>query len=65
MKDIADKLEEIKNQTDDEKSKFKQLTKFEETVKNLEKFLTLEKPTYSFPLVDTIGKQTYTSLNKK
>lgn len=65
MKDIADKLEEIKNPTDDEKSKFEQLTKFEETVKNLEKFLTLEKPTYSFPLVDTIGKQTYTSLNKK
>lgn len=65
MKNIADKLEEIKNQTDVEKAKFEQLTRFEDTIKNLEKVLTLEKPTYSFPQVDTIGKQTYTSLNKK
>jgi hypothetical protein len=65
MENIADKLEEIKNQTDSEKSKFEQLSKFEDTIKNLQKILTIEKPTYSFPQVDTIGKQTYTSLNKK
>lgn len=65
MKNIADKLEEIKSQTDVEKAKFEQLARFDDTIKNLEKVLTLEKPTYSFPQVDTIGKQTYTSLNKK
>lgn len=65
MKNIADKLEEIKSQTDVEKAKFEQLTRFDDTIKNLEKVLTLEKPTYNFPQVDTIGKQTYTSLNKK
>lgn len=65
MKNVADRLEEIKNQTYVEKAKFEQLTRFEETIKNLEKVLTLEKPTYSLPQVDTIGKRTYTSLNKK
>jgi hypothetical protein len=65
MKNIADKLEEIKNQTDVEKEGFEQLSRFEDTLKNLQKVLTLEKPTYSFPQVDTIGKRTYTSLNKK
>jgi hypothetical protein len=65
MRNIADKLEEIKNQTDVEEAKFEQLTRFEDTIKNLEKVLTLEKPSYSFPQVDTIGKRTYSSLNKK
>jgi len=65
MKNIADKLEEIKSQTDVEKTKFEQLSKFDETMKNLQKILTLEKPSYSFPQVDTIGKRTYTTLNKK
>lgn len=65
MKNIADKLEGIKNQTDVGRAKFEQLSRFNDTLKNLEKVLTLEKPTYSFPQVDTIGKRTYTSLNKK
>lgn len=65
MRNIADKLEEIKNQTDVEEAKFEQLIRFEDTIKNLEKVLTLEKPSYSFPQVDTIGKRTYSSLNKK
>lgn len=65
MKNIADKIEEIRVHIDLEKAKFEQLTRFEDTIRNLEKVLSLEKPTYSFPQVDTIGKQTYTSLNKK
>ena len=65
MKNIADQLEEIKKQTEADKDKFDQLSSFEETINNLQKVFALKKPTYSLPQVDTIGKQTYISLNKK
>lgn len=65
MENMADKLDDIKRHSDLEETKFEQISKFDETLKNLEKVLKLEKPTYSFPQVDTIGKQTYTSINKK
>lgn len=64
MKNIANKLEEIKNQLEIDNASFDQLSNFDTTIKNLEKFLKLEKPSYDFPHIDTIGKQTYNSLNK-
>lgn len=65
MKQIATKLEEVIIKTEAEKAKFEQLAKFDETLKNLQKVITLEKPSYSFPQIDTIGKRTYSSLNRK
>ena len=65
MEKIATRLEEIIIKTEAEKAKFEQLSKFDETLENLQKILTLEKPSYSFPQIDTIGKRVYTSLNKK
>jgi hypothetical protein len=65
MKNLAEKLEQIINESDANMAEFDQISKFEDTMKDLQKVVTFAKPTYVFPQVDTIGKQTYTSLNKK
>ncbi|MBL7854408.1 MAG: hypothetical protein JNL17_08410 [Cyclobacteriaceae bacterium] len=65
MRNLTDKLKDIKIQAEVENAKFEQLSKFEHTLNDLQKVLTLDKPTYSLPHVDTIGKRTYSSLNKK
>ena len=64
MKSIADKtkqaikLEEKKNSHDKKFSEFNQL------LEQMEKLGYSQKPNYSFPLVDTIGKTTYSILNR-
>lgn len=64
MKSIADQLnetiiaEELKNSKDE---KFRE---FEQVLSQMEKLGYSQKPDYSFPLVDTIGKTTYSVLNK-
>ena len=64
MKSIADKLidtvksEENKNASDE---KFKAL---EQLLADIDKLGLSQKADYSFPLVDTIGKTTYSILNK-
>lgn len=65
MKNIAEKLDEIIKQTASDKAKFEQLSNFEDTMNTLQSIMAMEKPTYNYPQVDTIGKQTYSSLNKK
>ena len=64
MKSIADKikqtikLEEKKNSTDKKFSDLNQL------LEQIDKLGYSQKPNYSFPPVDTIGKTTYSTLNK-
>ena len=64
MKSIADKtkqaikLEEKKNSHDKKFSEFNQL------LEQMERLGYSQKPNYSFPLVDTIGKTTYSILNR-
>lgn len=65
MKNIAEKLEAIVKQSENDKAKLEQLSKFDDTMNNLKDLMTIEKPLYSFPQVDTIGMRTYSSLNKK
>lgn len=65
MENIAKMLELIVNQSESNKATFEQVLQFEDTMKNLQKLVPMEKPTYNLPQVDTIGKSTYLSLNKK
>jgi hypothetical protein len=64
MKSIIDQLnetiiaEEFKNSKDE---KFKE---FKKILSQMEMLGYTQKPDYSFPLVDTIGKTTYSVLNK-
>jgi len=64
MKSIADKikqtikLEEKKNSND---IKYMELN---EIIQQMDSLGYTQKPNYSFPLVDTIGKTTYSTLNK-
>ena len=64
MKSIADKLkktikvEERKNSTDHSFHEIDQI------LEKMEKMGYSQKPNYSIPLVDTIGRTTYSTLNK-
>lgn len=64
MKSIADKLkktikvEEHKNSTD------KSFQEIDQILEEMEKMGYSQKPNYSIPLVDTIGRTTYSTLNK-
>lgn len=55
MKNLANRIQEIKNQTDAEMLELEQLVAFDRTLKELEKMIDLEKPTYTYPQVDTLG----------
>lgn len=65
MENIAKLLEQIVQETKEEKNKLEQISKFDETIKMLGNMEKSEKPTYSFPLTDTLGRQTYSNLNRK
>jgi hypothetical protein len=65
MKNLVEKVEQIVNQSETEKAKLNQLATFEVTLKSLQEIVPLDKPTYAFPQVDTIGKRTYSTLNKR
>ena len=65
MKNIAEKLEVITKQSEYDKAKFEQLSKFDDMMNHLQVLMTIEKPVYNLPQVDTIGRRTYSSLNKK
>jgi hypothetical protein len=65
MKSIADKLQdtvklEVKKNAND-----KNFKEFEQLISKMDKLGYTQKPDYSFPLVDTIGKSTYLILNKQ
>ncbi|MCB0459175.1 MAG: hypothetical protein KDC74_04055 [Flavobacteriaceae bacterium] len=65
MENIAKLVEQIVNKTKEEKNKFEQISRFDETIKMLGNVEKSEKTTYSFPLADTLGEQTYSNLNRK
>lgn len=65
MKNIAEKLAQITCQSAQDSSKFEQISKFTETLRGLQELVFIDKPTYIFPQVDTIGRQVHISLNKK
>jgi hypothetical protein len=58
-------LETIIDHLDDKKEQYEQINKFEETFNELQKIAPMEKPTYSLPQVDTLGRMTYASLNQR
>lgn len=65
MENIANKVEEIVMQFESEQKSFEDMLKFDDILKRLGKLVILETPTYDLPMVDTIGKNTYNSINNK
>lgn len=65
MENIAKLVEGIVDKTKKQENKMEQISKFDETVKMLGHVEKSEKSTYSLPLTDTLGRQTYSHLNKR
>ncbi|MFB6318512.1 hypothetical protein [Saccharicrinis sp. FJH54] len=69
MKDLAKHVEDILDDTKKQAVKnnadFEQIRKLDEALTILNKLEDREKPSYCLPPVDTLGKQTYTNLNRK
>lgn len=65
MKNIAENIEQIIKRLETNNAKFEQISKLDETLKSLQVVSSTEKPSYILPQIDTIGKNTYSSLNKK
>jgi argonaute-like protein implicated in RNA metabolism and viral defense len=65
MGDIVKLIEKIVDKAESKENKLEQISKFDEAIKMLEILEKSEKLTYNFPLTDTLGKQTYSNLNKK
>ena len=65
MEKLSEKLEQLTIELESEKEKFDQITNFDETLNNLQKIIKLEKPSYSYPLIDTIGRRLNATINKK
>ena len=64
MKTIADKLKETVKVEQNKNSNIKNLKEFDQLIAQIDKLGYSKKAVYSLPLVDTIGKTTYTTLNK-
>lgn len=64
MKSIVDKIKETTKAEEKKNASDKNLREFEKLLVNMDKLGCLKKPDYSLPLVDTIGKTTYSTLNK-
>lgn len=64
MKSIVDKIKETTKAEEKKNASDKSLREFEKLLVNMDKLGCLKKPDYSLPLVDTIGKTTYSTLNK-
>lgn len=64
MKSIADKLQDTIKSGLEKNANDKSFKEFEYLVSQMDKLGYSQKPYYSFPLVDTIGKTTYSTLNK-
>jgi len=64
MKSIADKLKDTVKLEEQKNSNDKNFKEVEKLISQMNKLGLVQKPDYSFPLVDTIGKTTYSILNK-
>ena len=65
MKSITDKLKETLKLEEKKNSNDKNFREFDSLIKEMDKLGYSKKPDYSLPLVDTIGKTTYSTLNKR
>jgi hypothetical protein len=65
MKKITENISNVISQNEDCLISFDQFAKFEKTIIELKKNVLLEKPTYDYPMIDTIGILTYSALNSK
>lgn len=65
MENLAKLVEQLVNKTNTEKNNLEQISKFDETLKMLRIKDSSEKTTYNFPLIDTLGTQTYSNLNRR
>jgi cell fate (sporulation/competence/biofilm development) regulator YlbF (YheA/YmcA/DUF963 family) len=64
MKSIADKLKETVKAEEKNNSADKNFREFEQLLAKMDKLGYSQKPDYSLPLVDTIGRTAYSTLNK-
>lgn len=64
MRSIADKTKQTINLEEKKNFDDKNFSEFNQLITQIDKLGYFEKPNYSFPLVDTIGKTTYSTLNK-
>ncbi|MDI9311126.1 MAG: hypothetical protein QM535_12995 [Limnohabitans sp.] len=65
MKSIANKLKDTVKLEEKKNANDKNFKEFEQLISQMEKLGYTQKPDYTFPLVDTIGKTTYSTLNKR
>ena len=64
MKSIADKLNEVVKLEEKKNANDKNFQEFEKLISQMERLGYSKKANYSLPLVDTIGKSMYSTLNK-
>ena len=64
MTSIADKMKQAIKFEEQKNSDDKKFAEFSLLLAEIDKLGYSQKPNYSFPLVDTIGKTTYSTLNK-
>jgi len=64
MKSLSTKLSELIDEKKNEIILEKDIISFEEMIKRLEDSGLVKKPNYDLPMVDTLGKRFYSSLNK-
>ena len=64
MTSIADKMKQAIKIEEQKNSDDKKFAEFNLLLAEIDKLGYSQKPNYSFPLVDTIGKTTYSTLNK-
>lgn len=65
MKDLDKKLAGIVQEMNNTEEDLHQIKQFDESLKRLGLAENSRKSTYTYPLVDTIGRNTYSLLNKK
>jgi hypothetical protein len=65
MKSISEKLTELIENESRESLEMKNLLQLGKTISKLKKTGIIKQSTYDFPMVDTIGKTLFSSLNKK
>lgn len=64
MKSIVEKLIDTVKTEEKKNSKDKSFKEFEQLISQMDKLGFTQKQDYTIPLVDTIGKTTYSTLNK-
>lgn len=65
MKDVDRKITELIQTVDNSDNDLHQIKQCDESLKKLGLAEAYRKPSYTYPLVDTIGRNTYSLLNKK